>query len=81
MQQRKELIHFKDNIPDCQNQKYMVDSNDFCLNRNNCKVIRGYSYDKFIKHIDWQCPSKQSFKCEKYCTTNLILFVIFINLW
>ena len=47
MQQRKELIHFKDNIPDCQNQKYMVDSNDFCLNRNNCKVIRGYSYDKF----------------------------------
>jgi hypothetical protein len=62
---------FKENIKYCKNKIYKFDSNDFCVNGRNCKTIQlGYGYNQKTKKVDCKCPSKQSFKCGKYCTTD-----------
>jgi hypothetical protein len=55
-------------IKDCEYRIYKFNSNDFCLNGKDCRIIDYYRHKKIIKQIDCQCPNKQSFKCEKYCT-------------
>jgi hypothetical protein len=55
-------------IKDCAYRIYKFNSNDFCLNGKDCKMIHRYRHKKIIKQIDCKCPNKQSFKCEKYCT-------------
>lgn len=65
-------------INDCQKKIYEFESNDFCLNGRNCFEIRkyligfGFNYRSLTKtkEIDCECPTKQSFKCGKYCATD-----------
>ncbi len=40
--------------------EFTHESNDFCLNGRNCKIIFEYGYRKFVKKIDCKCPNKQS---------------------
>jgi len=65
------------NKPDCKNEIYKFESKDFCSNEGNCFMINNYlnrfALNRKITHkIDCKCPSKQSFKCGKYCTANSI---------
>jgi hypothetical protein len=59
---------FTKQLKECEYRIYKFDSNDFCLNGKDCKMIHRYRHKKIIKQIDCQCPNEQSFKCEKYCT-------------
>ena len=55
-------------------QVYIFDSNNFCLNGNNCQLIHYYGYYKLHRKIDCKCPDKQSFRCDngKYCASDSI---------
>jgi hypothetical protein len=68
LKERNKIELFNENIHECANKTYEYESNDFCLNGRNCKIIFEYGYRKFVKKIDCKCPNKQSFKCGKYCT-------------
>jgi hypothetical protein len=69
--EKNKIKLFKENIKYCKNKLYKFDSNDFCLNGRNCKTVHlAYGYNRKTKKVDCKCPSKQSFKCDKYCTTD-----------
>ena len=64
-------------MPVCKNKINKFESKDFCSNEGNCSMIDNYFnalglIRKITKKIDCKCPSKQSFKCGKYCATNSI---------
>jgi len=68
---------FNQKIPDCKNKIYKFESKDFCSNKGNCFMINSYfngfaSGRKITHKFDCKCPSKESFKCGKYCATNSI---------
>ncbi len=63
---------FNKQIKDCKNKTYKFKSNDYCQNGQKCKTIIYSSFTKISKPIDCQCPTGQSFKCGKYCTTSSI---------
>jgi hypothetical protein len=63
---------FKNKFKDCENKLYQLNLNDFCLNGINCKKLTDYGFHQMTKRIDCKCPSKQSFKCGKYCTKDSI---------
>jgi len=70
---RKHFILMTDHIKDCETK---FDSNDICLNGNNCteKVrVPIFGDKKAITYkVDCKCPIKHSFKCDQYfCTRNL----------
>ncbi len=69
-EQKKLFDSFNKNINDCQNKIYKFNSNDFCINGKDCKTIHKYGLlkIKYSKKTECKCPSKQSFKCDKYCT-------------
>jgi len=56
--------------------KRIIDCTDyyFCLNRRNCTEKKisptglGYKYINF--KVDCKCPSKQSFRCDQFCTAH-----------
>jgi len=68
------------NLKDCPKMNYEFKSTDFCLNGQNCIEIRreikgfGFNYRtlKTTHKINCQCPTKASFKCDQYCTTDSI---------
>jgi hypothetical protein len=76
-EKQKKFRLFNKQIPDCKNKIYKFESKDFCSNKDNCFMINNY-FKRFshnlqiTNEIDCKCPSKQSFKCGKYCTTNSI---------
>ena len=71
LREKNQVKMFNKQIKDCKNKVYEFDSNDFCVNGRNCKTIQlGYGYNQKTKKVDCKCPSKQSFKCGKYCTTD-----------
>ncbi len=74
--EKRKIDLFNKYIKICQNEIYKLSFNDFCVNGNNCnekkKILNGFGYNYFIKQIDCKCPSRQSFKCGKYCATNSI---------
>ena len=78
--EKKKLQSFNKMIHACERKIYKFNSNDFCLNGENCieirKVIKGFGFNyrshKVSKQIDCKCPAKKSFKCGKYCTTHSI---------
>jgi hypothetical protein len=53
---------------------YRFEANDFCLNRIICYEKRmsatgfGFKYINF--RVNCKCPSKQSFKCDQFCTVH-----------
>ncbi len=61
---------FKKNVLECRNQDHKFETNDFCVNGQNCKIIKDLRFHKMFKKTDCQCPSKLSFKCDKYCALN-----------
>jgi hypothetical protein len=74
MKNAKKFELFIDYITNCKKKIYKFDSNDFCDNKIKCnerkKVSNGFGY-KYIKiKTECICPTKQSFRCGKYCTTN-----------
>jgi hypothetical protein len=76
-EKHKKFQLFNQKIPDCKNEIYKFESKDFCSNEGNCFMINNYlnrlALNRKITHkIDCKCPSKQSFKCGKYCATNSI---------
>ncbi len=70
---------FNKYIPDCKHKisEFQQKLDDFCLNGENCveirKALKGFYYYEMSKQIDCKCPAKQSFKCDKYCTTDSIV--------
>jgi len=62
---RKKFKLFKEQIGECKNKIYEFESNDFCLNGQNCKK-KGYfsNWFQMSKNFDCKCPAKKSFKCE-----------------
>jgi hypothetical protein len=62
---------FNRHIKKCE---YKFEADDFCLNRRICHEKRisatgfGFKYINF--RVDCKCPSKQSFKCGKFCTAH-----------
>jgi hypothetical protein len=77
-EKQKKFQFFNKQIPDCKNEIYKFESKDFCSNeKGNCFVINNYlnrfALNRKITHkIECKCPSKQSFKCGKYCASNSI---------
>jgi hypothetical protein len=77
-EKQKKFHLFNKQIPDCNKyQIYKFESKDFCSNEDNCFMINNY-FKRFSHNLQitnkivCNCPSKQSFKCGKYCTTNSI---------
>ena len=71
----KKFHLFNKKISVCKNNNiYKFGSNDFCSNEGNCFLINNFfkGIGKISHKIDCKCPSKQSFKCGKYCATNSI---------
>jgi hypothetical protein len=69
MMEKKRLKLFTKQIKECGEYKlYKYKPADYCLNGVNCKLINRFRYHKMTTQIDCECPSKQSFKCGKYCT-------------
>jgi hypothetical protein len=76
-EKKKKFQSFNKQIPDCKNEINKFESKDFCSNGGNCFMIKNYfnrfALNRKVTHkIDCKCPSKQSFKCGKYCATNSI---------
>jgi len=77
-EKQKKFRLFNKQIPGCKNKIYKFESKDFCTNeKGNCFVINNYfnrfALNRKITHkFDCKCPSKQSFKCGKYCAANSI---------
>ena len=57
-------------IKKCKYKLYKFKSTDFCLNGRICRIILRYRHQKVIEKIDCQCPKEQSFKCDKFCTSD-----------
>ena len=70
LREKNQVKLFNKQIKDCKNKVYEFDSNDFCENGRNCMTVIGYGHLKMGKQIDCKCPVNQSFRCEKYCTTD-----------
>jgi len=74
----EKLTHLKifdKQVPICPNKAYKFNSKDFCLNGVNCiEKSRTFSFmigsSISARQIDCECPSKQRFKCGKYCVAD-----------
>lgn len=74
--EKDKIKNFNKHIQSCKNTIYKLNTNDFCLNGLNCfeKIITptGFGYKYMNKKIDCKCPANNSFKCDKYCSTDSI---------
>ncbi len=76
-EKQKKIQLFNKHVPVCKNKIHKFESKDFCSNEGNCFMINNYLNSlglirKITNKIDCKCPSKQSFKCGKYCAANSI---------
>ena len=65
------IIIFNNKIKNCD---YKFEANDFCLNRKYCTEKKisptGFGYKNINFKVDCKCPSKQSFRCDQFCTAH-----------
>jgi len=71
LKEKNKMALFKKNIKQC-DYKFRVD--DFCLSVKHCTETKisptSLGYKKIFFKVICKCPSKQSYRCGKYCTTD-----------